>query len=67
MKKLILILFLGLITSISFGQTRHPYYGGGNHTTSHGGHYAGGYRSHHRGGHYVNYRTENTYGRHKRR
>lgn len=62
-----LLLLAGLITLISFGQTRHPYYGGGRHTTSHGGHYSGSSGSHHRGGHYKNYKTVNTYGRHKRR
>ncbi len=67
MKKLALFLFFGFMTSISFGQTRHPYYGGGHHTKSHGGYYTGSTNSHHRGGHYSNYRTENTYGRHKRR
>lgn len=66
MKNLILIFIFGLITSISFGQTRHPYYGGGRHTTSHGGYYSGGSGSSHRGGHYVNPSTSNTYGRHKR-
>ena len=67
MKKAILILILGFFFSISFGQTRHPYYGGGRHTTSHGGHYSGGQGSSHRGGHYINRRTYNTYGRHKGR
>ena len=67
MKKLLVVLFSMLITAISFGQTRHPYYGGGHHTKSHGGYYAGITNSHHRGGHYRNDRTVNTYGRHKRR
>lgn len=67
MKQAILILVIGLITSISYGQRRHPYYGGGHHTSSHGGYYRGGHGSSHRGGHYVNHRTHNTYGRHKRR
>lgn len=67
MKKIFLILISGLISFISYGQTRHPYYGGGHHTKSHGGHYSGGSGSHHRGGHYTNSKTQNTYGRHKRR
>lgn len=42
------------------------YYGGGHHTSSHGGHYSGSYSgSSHRGGHYSNYHTGNHYGRHK--
>jgi hypothetical protein len=42
-----------------------PYYGGGKHTTSHGGHYIGGLGSSHRGGHYFNLGTGNQYGIHK--
>ncbi len=43
-----------------------PYYGGGHHTSSHGGHYSGSYSgSSHKGGHYNNYKTSNRYGRHK--
>ena len=42
MKKLMLLAAMMFITAMSFGQTRHPYYGGGHHTKSHGGHYAGG-------------------------
>jgi hypothetical protein len=42
-----------------------PYYGGGHHTTSHGGHYPGETNSHHKGGHYQNPRSNNRYGRHK--
>lgn len=67
MKRVIFILFFAFIATITFGQKRHPYYGGGHHTTSHGGYYSGGHGSSHRGGHYVNRRTYNTYGRHKRR
>ncbi len=52
------------VSSHSFVSVR-PYYGGGHHTTSHGGHYAGGHGSSHKGGHYVNPRTGNHYGRHK--
>ena len=42
-----------------------PYYGGGHHTTAHGGHYPGSVNSHHKGGHYANPRTNNHYGKHK--
>lgn len=40
-------------------------YGGGHHTTSHGGSYAGGTGSSHRGGSYINSRTGNRYGTHQ--
>lgn len=40
-------------------------YGGGHHTTSHGGHYAGGSGKSHKGGRYANTRTGNRYGKHK--
>jgi len=43
-----------------------PYYGGGHHTSSHGGSYSGSFSgSSHRGGHYRNTRSSNRYGRHK--
>jgi hypothetical protein len=42
-----------------------PYYGGGKHTTSHGGKYTGAKGSSHKGGHYTNPRTGNQYGSHK--
>ncbi|MGI4864918.1 MAG: hypothetical protein ACRYFZ_13420 [Janthinobacterium lividum] len=44
------------------------YYGGGSHTTSHGGAYQGvepGAGSSHKGGTYQNSNTGNQYGRHK--
>jgi hypothetical protein len=66
MKKTIMILVFGFISTVTFGQTRHPYYGGGHHTSSHSGYYSGGHGSSHRGGHYTNRKTYNTYGRHKR-
>lgn len=40
-------------------------YGGGHHTSSHGGRYAGGSGSSHRGGTYVNSATGNRYGTHQ--
>lgn len=42
-----------------------PYYGGGKHTSSHGGAYNGGQGSSHRGGTYSNPRSRDRYGRHK--
>jgi len=42
------------------------YYGGGHHTSSHGGHYSDAHSgSSHKGGHYHNARTSNHYGRHR--
>jgi len=41
------------------------YYGGGKHSSSHGGYYAGGSGSSHRGGKYGNPSSGNRYGRHK--
>lgn len=40
-------------------------YGGGAHTSSHGGTYKGGQGSSHHGGEYKNSRTANSYGKHK--
>jgi hypothetical protein len=40
-------------------------YGGGHHTTSHGGTYMGSSGSSHKGGSYRNYSTGNQYGTHK--
>jgi hypothetical protein len=68
MKQVLFILATLLFSTICFSQKKsHPYYGGGHHTTSHGGSYPGSINSHHKGGHYVNPNTNNTYGRHKRR
>jgi hypothetical protein len=54
------------LTSIAGDAQARRYYGGGHHTTSHGGHYSGGRSgSSHKGGHYKNSRTSNRYGRHK--
>ncbi len=41
-----------------------PYYGGGHHTSSHGGSY-GRSGSSHRGGHYTSRTGSHQYGRHK--
>ena len=42
-----------------------PNYGGGHHTTSHGGNYPGETNAHHKNGHYRNWRSANRYGVHK--
>ena len=55
----------GLGRSHVSSHSSRPYYGGGHHTTSHGGHYSSGKGSSHKGGHYKNARTGNHYGRHK--
>jgi hypothetical protein len=66
MKSTILLILL-LSFNLSFAGTSHPHYGGGHHTTSHGGHYSGGSSgSSHKGGHYTNTKTNNTYGTHKK-
>lgn len=41
------------------------YYGGGKHTTSHGGTYIGGVGSSHKGGTYINPSSGNRYGIHQ--
>jgi len=46
-------------------RTSRPYYGGGRHTTSHGGQYPGATNAHHKNGHYQNWRSSNRYGVHK--
>ena len=48
------------------GRAYRPHYSGSHHTVSHGGRYFAGRGSAHKGGHYVNPRTANHYGRHKR-
>lgn len=68
--KLASVLLLSTMLSMPlFAQHRssgsRPYYGGGHHTTSHGGHYPGSVNAHHRGGHYTNPRTGNRYGKHQ--
>jgi len=56
---------LALLAVPAMAHTYRPYYGGGHHTVSHGGHYFLGHGSSHRGGHYTNWRTDNHYGQHK--
>jgi hypothetical protein len=47
------------------GRSGRVSYGGGHHTTSHGGTFAGSSGSSHKGGTYRNYLTGNQYGTHK--
>ncbi|MGL3104689.1 hypothetical protein [Bradyrhizobium sp. BR 1432] len=61
------LLLLGMIGQANArgGHGGRVSYGGGHHTTSHGGSYLGGSGSSHRGGTYVNSRTGNRYGTHR--
>ncbi len=59
------LLFAASLLAVPAAAQR-THYGGGRHTSSHGGHYSGGRGSSHRGGHYRNYRTGNRYGSHRR-
>lgn len=60
-----IIAISALLLSISACYARGPSYGGGHHTSSHGGTFTGGSGSSHRGGHYSNPATGNQYGTHK--
>lgn len=64
--KSIFILIAAILLFALPADAQRKYYGGGRHTTSHGGHYSGGQGSSHKGGHYKNAGTNNHYGRHKR-
>lgn len=67
-RALSLILGIFLFVAPALAQRSHssrPYYGGGKHTESHGGHYQGEQNSHHKGGHYKNPNSNNRYGKHK--
>ncbi len=59
------ILFLVFILFSLVNLNAQTYYGGGKHTSSHGGYYSGGVGSSHKGGHYINANTNNQYGVHK--
>jgi uncharacterized membrane protein len=60
------LIIIAAVLAISATADARPYYGGGHHTSSHGGSYSGSYGgSSHRGGHYRNPRTANHYGRHR--
>lgn len=63
-----LVLTIGLICHADArggGHGGRVSYGGGHHTSSHGGSYFGGAGSSHRGGTYINSRTGNQYGTHQ--
>jgi hypothetical protein len=47
-----LIAVLAFLSFTVCADARGYSYGGGHHTSSHGGHYSGGVGSSHRGGHY---------------
>lgn len=55
----------GIADAKGKGGGSRPSYGGGKHTSSHGGNYKGGKGSSHRGGTYKNSKTNNQYGKHK--
>lgn len=68
MKKLVQAILLTAIFASSIGTAAARsgiYYGGGQHTYSHGGTYVGGVGSSHRGGTYQNPATGNQYGSHQ--
>jgi hypothetical protein len=65
MKQLVIMLVFSLVAQITIAGGAHPHYGGGHHTSSHGGTYKGTNKSSHKGGHYANSKTHNTYGTHK--
>ena len=55
----------GEVYAKSSGGGGRPHYGGGKHTTPHGGHYQGGQGSSHKGGSYRNPRSGDQYGTHR--
>lgn len=73
MKAIVAILAVVMLTSTTAvyarGGSGHSSgrvsYGGGHHTSSHGGTYVGGMGSSHKGGSYRNLSTGNQYGTHK--
>jgi hypothetical protein len=65
MKVMIALAVVICVASASSVDAR-TYYGGGHHTSSHGGSYRGGSSgSSHKGGHYSSPRGGHSYGRHK--
>lgn len=65
MKQILSLFFALFLFSAVFAQKgSRPYYGGGRHTSSHGGSYPGSVNAHHKGGHYKNYSSGNRYGIH---
>jgi len=72
MKKIFRVAVFALMFLLTFAplnaqdrSTSRPYYGGGKHSKSHGGHYQGEKNSHHKGGQYKNPRSHDRYGKHK--
>ncbi|MGE0278495.1 MAG: hypothetical protein AB7M05_19525 [Alphaproteobacteria bacterium] len=71
MKRLVAVLICAVSLSLhslpadAKSSGSRTYYGGGKHTTSHGGHYTGGKGSSHKGGTYKNAASGNHYGKHK--
>jgi hypothetical protein len=63
MKRMIAFAVAAALTA-SPGLAR-PYYGGGRHKSSHGGHFSGHGGSSHRGGHYTSRSGSHQYGRHR--
>ena len=59
------ICLIGRVDARGGGHGGRVSYGGGHHTSSHGGSYLGGSGSSHRGGSYVNSKTGNRYGTHQ--
>lgn len=60
----LMVFFCGDIEVSAKGFSSRFYYGGGKHTSSHGGTYVGGHGSSHKGGHYIGPHGHK-YGRHK--
>src|SRR4051812_22181590 len=60
---LCVLLFVGGVNAK--GKSGGPHYGGGKHTSSHGGSYPGGKGRSHKDGSYKNNKTNDQYGKHK--
>jgi hypothetical protein len=61
----VMVLVLATNADARGGRGGRVSYGGGHHTTSHGGTFVGSAGSSHKGGTYRNYSTGNQYGTHK--
>lgn len=65
MKSMIMFAAMAVIASAADARGG-PHYGGGHHTSSHGGHYSAGYGgSSHKGGHYSSATGNHHYGSHR--
>ena len=62
---LALLLSAPMVIAKGKGGGSRPSYGGGKHTSSHGGNYQGGKGSSHKDGNYKNSKTGDQYGKHK--